>query len=72
MFIFVSVMWVHMGAVAAATSLDLIYGDLVVTHIGWIPLLFGWLAVVLEAVVLIGIVVMILSINLLDRLTEED
>lgn len=72
MFSFVSTIWVHIGAVAAATTLDLVYRGLVITHIGWLPLFLSWLAVALHAIVLAGTIVMILSIQLLDRLTDDD
>jgi len=71
MFAIVSVIWMHIGTVAAATTLDLIYGSLLVTHVGWIPMFFGWFSVTLQAITAIGVGVMVLSIDLLDRLTDE-
>jgi len=72
MFAVVSVIWMHIGTVAAATTLDLIYGSLLVTHVGWIPMFLGWFSVTLQTIMTIGVIVMILSIKLLDRLPEED
>ena len=71
MFAIVSVIWMHIGTVAAATTLDLIYGSLLVTHVGWIPMFLGWFSGTLQAIITIGVIVMILSMDLLDRLTDE-
>lgn len=72
MFAIVSVIWMHIGTVAAATTLDLIYGSLLVTHVGWIPMFLGWFSVTIQAIVAAGTIVTIVSIDSLDRLTDEE
>ncbi|KIV96333.1 hypothetical protein PV10_00214 [Exophiala mesophila] len=71
-FILVSVMWQHTAAVAAtAVAQDLGNGS-VKAGIGTAAMVLGWFGFGLLVVVTLGLLVMILSIQLLDRLTDED
>ena len=65
----VSMMWQHTASVAAAsTAQDLAYGA-VKSEVGAASMALGWLGLAFLAVSALGLLVM--SINLLDRLTDE-
>lgn len=67
----VSMMWQHTASVAAATTAqDMAYGE-VKTHVGAIAMALGWIGLAFLAIPAIGLLVMILSITLLDRLTDD-
>ena len=67
----VSMMWQHTASVAAATTAqDLGYGT-VKSGIGAKSLALGWAGLALTVLPAIGILVMILSIQILDRLTDD-
>ena len=67
----VSMMWQHTASVAAATvAQDMAYGA-VKTHVGAVSMALGWLGLAFLMLSTIGLLVMILSIQLLDRLTDE-
>ena len=67
----VSMMWQHTASVAAATTAqDLGYGT-VKSGVGATVLALGWVGVALMALSAIGLLVMILSIRILDQLTDE-
>lgn len=67
----VSMMWQHTTSVAAATTAqDTAYGA-VKTHVGAIAMALGWLGLAFLIIPAIGLLVMIMSISLLDRLTDE-
>lgn len=71
MFALVSMMWQHTASVAAATTAqDLGYGT-VKSEIGTAALALGWLGFALMVLTTISLLVMILSIRILDLLTDE-
>lgn len=69
---FVSSLWVHVGVVAATESIKVNFRQLVETRLGVVVLTLSWVAVALTVLALTAIIVMILSIRLLERLTEDD
>ena len=70
-FVLVSVMWQHTAAVAASqVALDLGNGS-VKSGVGTSAMVLGWFGFGLLVVVTLGLLVMILSIQLLDRLTDH-
>ena len=67
----VSMMWQHTASVAAATTAqDMAYGS-VTSRVGAAAMALGWIGLAFLVVPAIGLLVMILSIQLLDRLTDE-
>ena len=70
-FVLVSVMWQHTAAVAASTIAQDLGNGSVKSGVGTTAMVFGWVAFGLLVVVTLGLLVMILSIQLLDRLTDE-
>lgn len=69
---FVSILWIHIGAVAAAESIKANYRHFVDANVGPAAMAVGWVAVTLVAIAFLGVLIMKLSIELLDELTEED
>ncbi|EXJ73792.1 uncharacterized protein A1O5_03554 [Cladophialophora psammophila CBS 110553] len=71
-FVLVSVMWQHTAAVAASTVAQDLGNGSVKSGVGTSAMVLGWFGFGLLVVVTLGLLVMILSIQLLDRLTDED
>ena len=66
----ISMMWQHTASVAAATAAqDLTYGA-VNSQVGAESMALGWLGFAFLAIPAVGLLLMILSISLLDRLTD--
>ena len=64
-------MWQHTASVAAATTAqDMTYGA-VKSQLGAASMTLGWIGLALLVVPTLGLLVMILSISLLDRLTDD-
>jgi hypothetical protein len=70
-FTLVSVLWQHTAAVAAATIAQDLGNGSVKSGVGTTAMILGWMSFGLLVVVTLGLLVMILSIQLLDRLTDE-
>jgi hypothetical protein len=68
----ISVLWQHIAAVAVATSTTALIGGAVKSHVGTASMALAWAAMLLLAISTAGVLVMILSIALLDRLTDDD
>lgn len=67
----VSMMWQHAASVAAATTAqDLAYGA-INSKVGAASMTLGWLGLAFLVIPAIGVCVMVLSISLLDRLTDD-
>jgi hypothetical protein len=65
-------LWQHVGAVGAAAIAEGIgYGN-IQTRIGTASMAMAWLAFALTFTAALGLVVMILSIMVLDRLTDDE
>ena len=71
-FVLVSVMWQHTAAVAASTIAQDLGNGSVRSGVGTSAMVLGWFGFGLLVLVTLGLLVMILSIQLLDRLTSED
>lgn len=68
----ISALWQHINSAAAASMAEkLSYGQ-ITGHVGSAAMAFGWIGVVLIGVVSLGLLVMILSISLIRRLTDEE
>ena len=64
-------MWQHTASVAAATTAqDLGYGT-VKSEVGAASMTLGWLGLTFLAIPAMGLLLMIISIQLLDRITDE-
>jgi len=70
-FTLVSVLWQHTASVAASTVAQDLGNGSVKSGVGTTAMILGWFGFGLLVVVTIGLLVMILSISLLDRLTDE-
>ncbi|CAN9104657.1 unnamed protein product [Alternaria alternata] len=71
-FVLVSVLWQHTASVAAATIVQDLGNGSVKSGVGTSAMVLGWFGFVLLIIVTIGLLVMILSIIVLDRLTDND
>jgi len=64
-------LWQHVGAVGAAAMAEATnYGN-VKSSIGTTAISFGWVGFSFAAIVAFGLLIMILSIIILDRLTDD-
>ncbi|WPG97796.1 Hypothetical protein R9X50_00057700 [Acrodontium crateriforme] len=70
-FILVSVLWQHTASVAAAQVAQDFGNGSVKSGVGTSAMVLGWFGFSLLIIVTIGLLVMILSIHLLDKLTDE-
>ena len=70
-FTLVSVLWQHTASVAASTVAQDLGNGSVKSGVGTAAMILGWFGFGLLVVVTLGLLVMILSIQLLDRLTDE-
>ncbi|KAL9114725.1 MAG: hypothetical protein Q9227_001403 [Pyrenula ochraceoflavens] len=70
-FVLVSVMWQHTAAVAASQVAQDLGNGSVKSGVGTTAMILGWFGFGLLVVVTLGLLVMILSISLLDRLTDD-
>lgn len=68
----VSVLWQHTASVAAAQIARDLGNGSVRSGVGTAAMILGWFGFGLLVVVTIGLLVMILSIHLLDKLTDAD
>ncbi|KAL8658943.1 MAG: hypothetical protein Q9221_001165 [Calogaya cf. arnoldii] len=70
-FVLVSVLWQHTASVAASTIAQDLGNGSVRSGVGTTAMILGWFGFALFIIVTIGLLVMILSISLLDRLTDD-
>ncbi|KAI9669160.1 MAG: hypothetical protein M1829_005161 [Trizodia sp. TS-e1964] len=70
-FVLVSVLWQHTASVAAATVAQDLGNGSVRSGVGATAMILGWFGFALLIIVTIGLLVMILSIHLLDKLTDD-
>lgn len=71
-FVLVSVLWQHTASVAASTIAQDMGNGSVKSGVGTSAMILGWFGFGLLVVVTIGLLVMILSISLLNQLTDEE
>ncbi|KLJ07587.1 hypothetical protein EMPG_16945 [Blastomyces silverae] len=67
---FVSVFWQHISSTASVTMHEELYYGVVKSSTGVIAMVFGWGGVLTSFLVVIGLIIMILSISLLQKLTD--
>lgn len=70
-FVLVSVLWQHTASVAASTIAQDLGNGSVKSGVGATAMILGWFGFALFIIVTIGLLVMILSISILDKLTDE-
>lgn len=71
-FAFISILWQHLNTSATASMIEtLSYGG-VTCHVGPAAMSLAWIAVALIMITGLGLSVMMMSISLIRRLTEED
>lgn len=68
-FVLVSVLWQHTASVSAATITEDFGNGSVKSGVGTSAMVLGWFGFVLLIIVTIGLLVMLLSMSVLDRLT---
>ncbi|KAJ5469672.1 hypothetical protein N7539_009290 [Penicillium diatomitis] len=71
-FVLVSVLWQHTASVAASTIAQDFGNSVVKSGVGTSAMVLGWFGFVLLVIVTIGLLMMILSISMLRKLTDED
>ncbi|KAF7717026.1 FIG1-like protein [Penicillium ucsense] len=71
-FVLVSVLWQHTASVAASTIAQDFGNSVVKSGVGTSAMVLGWFGFVLLVIVTIGLLIMILSISMLRKLTDED
>ncbi|KAI9676905.1 MAG: hypothetical protein M1817_006744 [Caeruleum heppii] len=71
-FVLVSVLWQHTASVAAATIAQDLGNGSVRSGVGTTAMILGWFGFALLIIVTIGLLVMILSMHLMERLTDSD
>ncbi|MCJ1297340.1 hypothetical protein MMC08_000126 [Hypocenomyce scalaris] len=71
-FVLVSVLWQHTASVAASTIAQDLGNGSVKSGVGTAAMVLGWFGFALLIIVTIGLLVMILSINLVAQLTDEE
>lgn len=67
----VSMIWQHTASVAAATTAQHLGYGTVKSAVGPTSLVLGWIGFALMALVAVALLVMILSIRILDMLTDD-
>lgn len=72
MLMFVAIVWQHTAALAATSAVQWTHNGRIEGQLGTITTALGWTAVALLAVATIGIRISMLSLLLLDQLTEEE
>ncbi|MCJ1362269.1 hypothetical protein MMC16_001371 [Acarospora aff. strigata] len=71
-FVLVSVLWQHTASVGASTIAQDLGNGSVVSGVGTTAMILGWFGFALFIIVTIGLLVMILSISILDKLTDQE
>jgi hypothetical protein len=71
-FVLVSVLWQHTASVAASSMVQNLANGSLKSGVGSSAMVLGWFGFGLLVVVTIGLLVMILSISMLRRLTDEE
>ncbi|KAJ5377585.1 uncharacterized protein N7496_004994 [Penicillium cataractarum] len=71
-FVLVSVLWQHTASVAASTIAQDFGNSVVKSGVGTSAMVLGWFGFVLLVIVTIGLLIMILSISMLRKLTDDD
>lgn len=70
-FLMVSALWQHIAAAAASTMASSATQDVLQGSVGPSATALIWISFVLTTIVLLAMITMILSIKLLDRLTDD-
>jgi len=70
-FVLVSVLWQHTASVAAATIAENMGNGSIKTGVGVTAMILGWFGFALLIIVTIGLLVMILSMHLVEKLADD-
>ncbi|OGM49811.1 hypothetical protein ABOM_001492 [Aspergillus bombycis] len=70
-FALVSILWQHINSSAAGTMAESLTYGAVESHVGTAAMILGWAAVVCLGIVVLALLIMLMSISLLRRLTDE-
>ncbi|EGE77141.2 hypothetical protein, variant [Blastomyces dermatitidis ER-3] len=68
---FVSVFWQHISSSASVTMHEELYYGVVNSSTGVVAMVFGWGGVLTSFLVVIGLILMILSISILQKLSDD-
>lgn len=71
LFLLAAALWQHVAAAAVGTMTSSSFEGKLISHVGSAAVALVWLSLAVIVVVALGMLVMILSIHLLDRLTDE-
>ncbi|KAJ5998749.1 hypothetical protein N7451_006559 [Penicillium sp. IBT 35674x] len=71
-FVLVSVLWQHTASVAASTIAQDMGNGSVKSGVGTSAMVLGWFGFVLMVIVTVGLLVMILSIRMIRKLTDDE
>ena len=69
--VLVSCLWQHVAAASVVTTVSSLSQRKLVGHVGAVGAVLVWLSLSVIVIALLGILVMIISIHLLDLLTDE-
>jgi uncharacterized membrane protein len=69
--VLVSCLWQHVAAASVVSTVSSMTQRTIVGHVGAVAAVLVWLSLAVIVVALLGILVMIISIHLLDLLTED-
>lgn len=70
-FALISVLWQHVNSSAAGTMAESLTYGAVESHVGTAAMVLGWAAVALICLGVLALLVIIMSITLLTKLTDE-
>lgn len=69
---FISVLWQHINSSSTASMVETLTYGAVSGHVGPAAMALGWIAVGMVGVAAFGLLIMIMSISLIRKLTEEE
>jgi uncharacterized membrane protein len=69
--VLVSCLWQHVAAASVVSTVSSMSQRTIVGHVGAVAAVLVWLSLAVIVVALLGILVMIISIHLLDLLTDD-
>lgn len=69
---FVSALWQHINSSSTASMVETLTYGVVSGHVGPAAMALGWIAVGLIGIAALGMIVMIMSISLIRKLTDDE
>jgi hypothetical protein len=72
LFLMVAILWQHIAVVAHSATTEAVFKGAVRGDVGAVAMGFGWGALGMNVIVVLGLIVMNLNLRLLAELTEDD